>query len=106
MSSEIFNDDFHQLVKHIFLLWTQTDEMKKLRSGFLLKKILNRFSSKFESTLNPDRLLWLYFAHGLFAKFPLSISNVHSIRFCIQLVILSPITDTTIGDMLSSLGLK
>lgn len=42
-----------------------TNEMKKLKSGFLLKEILDRFTSKVQSTLNPNRSLWMYFAHDI-----------------------------------------
>lgn len=51
-------------------------EMKKLRSGYLLKEILDRSKNKTSSTLSPDRSLWMYFAH-----------------------------DNSIADMLNSLGL-
>lgn len=57
-------DAFQRLFEHLFSIFTVTDEMKKLRSGFLLKEILDRFSSKSESVLMPDRSLWFYFAHG------------------------------------------
>lgn len=68
--------DFEYLVKSFFLLFTPTAEMKKLRSGFLLREILDRSKNKTESTLKPNRSLWMYFVH-----------------------------DTTIADMLNSLGL-
>lgn len=49
----------------MFGFWTATDEMKKFHSGFLLKEIFDRFSSKLQSTLLPNRSLWLYFAHDI-----------------------------------------
>lgn len=64
MSGKKFGNDFHDLFKHLYSIFTITNEMKKLRSGFLLKEMLDRFSKKLEMTLNPDRTLWLYFAHG------------------------------------------
>lgn len=70
------NSDFEYLATFYFQIFTPTIEMKKLKSGFLLKEILNRFSNKIKQTLSPDRSLWLYFAH-----------------------------DNTIVNMLSSLGL-
>lgn len=69
MDGKKFGDDFHQLFKHLFTIWTITDEMKKLRSGFLLKEILDRFSRKLERTLNPDRSFWLYFAMLIYVTF-------------------------------------
>lgn len=59
-----------------FHIFTATNELKKMRSGYLLKEMLDRFTNKVESTLKPDRSLWMYFAH-----------------------------DVTVGTMLNSLGL-
>ena len=59
-----------------FTIFARTTEMKKLRSGYLLKEILDRSTNKSMSTLAPDRSLWMYFAH-----------------------------DNTLADMLNSLGL-
>lgn len=69
-------EDFEYLAKFFFTFYTQTAEMKRLRCGFLLKEILDRSQNKTLSTLIPNRSLWMYFAK-----------------------------DTTIADMLNSLGL-
>lgn len=42
-----------------------TKELARLQSGFLLKEIFDRFAQKLNSTLQPDRSLWLYSAHDL-----------------------------------------
>lgn len=39
--------------------------MQKLKSGFLIKEMLDRFTEKAESKLKPDRSLWLYSGHDL-----------------------------------------
>lgn len=57
--------DFEFISISWYGLFTQTTEMKRLRSGFLLKEILDRFTNKTLSTLSPDRNLWLYFAHDI-----------------------------------------
>lgn len=41
----------------------ETTEMKRLKSGFLIREMLERFSQKSESKLHPDRSLWIYSAH-------------------------------------------
>lgn len=56
---------FEELTYQWGKIFTATTEMKKLRSGFLLKEILNRFSSKTQSTLSSNRNLWMYFAHDI-----------------------------------------
>lgn len=71
------NSKWNHLTLKAYGIFTVTDEMKRFASGFLLNEILDRFSSKLNSTLSPNRSLWLYFGH-----------------------------DTNIIDMLISLGLK
>lgn len=34
--------------------------MSRLYSGFLLREIVERFTSKIEAALKPNRTLWLY----------------------------------------------
>lgn len=68
--------DLKYLATYFYRIFTHTTEMKKLRSGFLLKEILDRFKEKSQSLLSPDRTMWMYFAH-----------------------------DTTIANVLNSLGL-
>ncbi|KAJ6648315.1 Testicular acid phosphatase like [Pseudolycoriella hygida] len=46
-----------------FLLNTGTPELARLKSGFLIKEIMERVSSKIFGTLEPNRSLWLYSAH-------------------------------------------
>lgn len=42
---------------------TSTPELARLKSGFLIREILNRFTNKIESKLMPDRSIWIYSAH-------------------------------------------
>lgn len=69
-------NDFEYLALKWFEIYTVTPEMKELRSGYLLKEILDRSRDKVQSKLSPDRSLWMYFAH-----------------------------DFTLGGMLNSLGM-
>lgn len=39
-------------------------EQKKQRAGFLIREILNRFTNKTLSRLNPNRSLWIYAIHS------------------------------------------
>ena len=48
-----------------FKIFTDTPELARLKSGFLLKEILEHFSQKINSTLQPNRSLWLYSAHDI-----------------------------------------
>lgn len=68
--------DFGHLAAYWFKFVSETTKLKRLKSGFLLKEILNRFRNKSLSTLKPDRSLYLYSGH-----------------------------DTTVATMLNTLGL-
>lgn len=50
-------------VKLSYTLPTFTPELAKLRSGFLLKDILDRSVSKSQNRLVPNQSLWMYSAH-------------------------------------------
>lgn len=71
------DSDWNLLALKAYGIFMVNNEIQTFASGFLLKEIFDRFSRKLNSTLSPNRSLWLYFAH-----------------------------DTTIHDMLISLGLK
>lgn len=57
------NERFVYLSLFYFTIFTHSTDMKKLRSGYLLKEILDRSKKKATSELTPDRSLWMYFAH-------------------------------------------
>lgn len=59
----LVNKKFKYLAEFYFAMYTQTTLMKTLRMGYLLKEILDRSENKTMSSLNPDRSLWMYFAH-------------------------------------------
>ncbi len=40
-----------------------TPELARLKSGFLIKEMMERFNQKINSNLKPDRSLWLYSAN-------------------------------------------
>lgn len=43
---------------------TYSTELKKLRAGFLIKEMLDRFKNKTVALLKPDRSLWIYSIHS------------------------------------------
>lgn len=46
-----------------FKVNTATPELARLKSGFLIKEMMERFTQKIFCALEPDRSLWLYSAH-------------------------------------------
>lgn len=57
------NEDFKKLAASFFYEIAPTAEMKKLKTGFLLKDIFDHFTAKLNSTLIPDVSLRTYFGH-------------------------------------------
>lgn len=77
-ASTIFvpDGDLDWLSRFSFEAPTNTPELARLKTGFLLRQILDRCEAKIKSALSPNRSIWVYSAH-----------------------------DTTIGNVLNSLGL-
>lgn len=48
-----------------FKTYTDTPQLARLKSGFLLKDILEHFLQKVNSTLEPNRSVWFYSAHDI-----------------------------------------
>ncbi|XP_031637759.1 lysosomal acid phosphatase-like [Contarinia nasturtii] len=46
-----------------FTTFSNTNELARLESGFLIKEMFERFAQKINSTLEPNRSLWFYSAH-------------------------------------------
>lgn len=59
---------------------THSIEMKKLRAGFLIREILDRFKNKTLCLLEPDRTVWLYAAHGSVVVNVLNALNLFDVR--------------------------
>ncbi|XP_031634018.1 prostatic acid phosphatase-like [Contarinia nasturtii] len=55
--------DLQWVADRSFQVQTNTPELARLKSGFLLREMLDRFDQKIASKLNPDRGVWVYSAH-------------------------------------------
>lgn len=51
------------IAKYDFKLKTDTPQLARLSTGFLLKEIFERFAQKINKTLQPDRSVYIYSAH-------------------------------------------
>lgn len=56
-------NDFEWAANFSFKIPSITRPLARLRSGFLINEILDRFSQKIGSTLSPDRSVWIYSGH-------------------------------------------
>ncbi|XP_055309631.1 prostatic acid phosphatase-like [Sitodiplosis mosellana] len=57
------NGTMEYITSFYFKMASGTKELARLQTGFLLKEIFELFAQKINSTLQPNRLLWLYSAH-------------------------------------------
>lgn len=57
------NGPMERISKINFRLASATPQLARLRSGFLIKEIMERFTKKLFAALEPNRSLWLYSAH-------------------------------------------
>lgn len=59
------NGTMEYIAKYHLKLYTDTPLLARLKHGFLIKKIFDCFTQKINSTLKPDRSLFLYSAHDV-----------------------------------------
>lgn len=55
--------DIQETFLKAYTIDTSTKFLAKIKGGFLLKDILDRFTNKSKSILDPDRKLWVYSGH-------------------------------------------
>lgn len=59
--------EMYDIMEETFLKAFKTDTgtqfLAKIKVGFLLKDIFDRFTNKSKTTLDPDRKLWVYSGH-------------------------------------------
>lgn len=55
--------ELEKLAAFNFAMSTNTKLLARLRAGFLLRDMFDRFAKKANGTLSPDRSLWIYSAH-------------------------------------------
>lgn len=59
------NGTMEYIAKFDYKTYADTPQLARLKSGFLLKEILEHFSQKIDSTLQPNRSFWMYSAHDV-----------------------------------------
>lgn len=64
-AQKAINGPMEYIAKFDYKTYADTPELARLKSGFLLKEMLEHFSQKINSTLKPNRSLWLYSGHDL-----------------------------------------
>lgn len=59
------NGTMEYIAKFDYKTYADTPQLARLKSGFLLKEILEHFSQKINSTLKPNRSVWFYSGHDV-----------------------------------------
>lgn len=57
------SEEFYNAALVSYYMYTGTPYLAKYFTGFLLKDILDRLTSKVAKTLSPDRKFWAYSSH-------------------------------------------
>lgn len=73
--------DLEFVANRSFQVSTNTPELARLKSGFLVREILDRFNAKIGSTLSPDRSIWIYSAHDTTVANILNTLNLFEVNF-------------------------
>ncbi|XP_059611252.1 prostatic acid phosphatase isoform X2 [Phlebotomus argentipes] len=64
-AQSVFPGDMEWISAKSFSTYCSTPQLARLKSGPILKEMLERFVNKTEGTLKPDRSLWIYSAHDV-----------------------------------------
>lgn len=65
--------------------YARTPGLARLKCGYLLKEMLEHFTQKINSTLKPDRSVWLYSGHDQTILNVLNSLGVHDVCYTIFL---------------------
>lgn len=76
------NGVVEKIAESHFKVNTATPELARLKSGFLIKEMMERFTSKIFDDLDPDRVLWLYSAHDETIANILNSLGLFEVRLC------------------------
>lgn len=79
--------DFDQLIGYWYGIDAATTELQMYKAGYLLQEIFNRFQDKIESTLSPDRTVWMYFAHDFIMIYVLKALGIYSVMIFVCIII-------------------
>lgn len=89
-TKSVYPGDMEWISSKSFAVNTYTPQLARLKSGLLLKEMLDRFSNKTNSNLTPNRSLWIYSAHDTTVANILNTLNMFELhnppyRACIML---------------------
>lgn len=83
-AAKAINGPMEYIAQFDYKTYADTPELARLKSGFLLKEMLEHFSQKINSTLKPNRSLWLYSGHDLTILNMLNTLGLYEVCFNIK----------------------
>lgn len=78
--------DMEKIAQFCFAMPSNTKLLARLKAGFLIREILERFTLKKDATLSPDRSLWIYSAHDSTVANVLNTLGLFEVRFVVLVV--------------------
>ncbi|XP_068157178.1 venom acid phosphatase Acph-1 isoform X2 [Drosophila tropicalis] len=64
-TENIYPEEIRPLAERSYVLFTETNLMKRIKGGAFLTEILNKMQNKRKRNLNPDRKIFLYAGHDV-----------------------------------------
>jgi len=64
-TENIYPEEIRPLAERSYMLFTETNLMKRIKGGAFLTDILNKMQNKRKRNLNPDRKIFLYSGHDV-----------------------------------------
>lgn len=68
----------------LFRSSTYLEELKKIKAGYLIKEMLDRFDKKINNDLKPDRSLWIFSVHDATIVNVLNALDVYDVSFLVE----------------------
>lgn len=90
-ASKVINGPMEYIAQFDYKTYADTPGLARLKSGFLLKEMLEHFSQKIDGALKPSRSLWLYSAHDLTILNMLNTLGLFEVAFNIFKIVVNSI---------------
>lgn len=95
------NSEMTKFIEVSFQFTSNTTDIKRLKSGFLIREMLKHFTEKTESKLKPDRSLWMYSGHDYTIVNLLSALGAFEVKLTLWIVWMNQVTKKNWNSILN-----